>query len=85
MKLILMDHLVPAKLSEIQRALDPLDIEGLSSLVTGKSAVKYPNESLPLLDAPEILAGEDPTLDEWRRFMNARSHHKPKDERFGGF
>lgn len=79
MALILMDHPVLARLSEIQRALDPLDIEGLSALVTGKSAAKYPNELLPLLDAPEILAGEDPTLDEWRKFLNAHFHHEPKD------
>jgi inositol-pentakisphosphate 2-kinase len=77
---ILMDHPVLTKLSEIQRALDPLDIEGLSALVTGQPATKYPSESLPLLDAPEVLAGEDPTLDEWRRFLNAHSHHKFNDD-----
>lgn len=75
----MMDNPVLAKLSEIQRTLDPLDIEGLSALVTGESTVKYPNESLPFLDAPEVLAGEDPTLDEWRRFMDTHPHHKPKD------
>lgn len=75
---ILMDHPVLAKLSEVQGSLDPLDIEGLSALVTGKSATEYPNESLPFLNAPEVQAGEDPTLDEWRRFLNAHSHHKPE-------
>jgi len=73
-----MDHPVLAKLSEIQGSLDPLDIEGLSTLVTGKSATEYPNESLPLLDAPEVQA-EDPTLDEWRRFLDIHSQHKLKD------
>lgn len=76
---ILMDHPVLAKLSEIQRGLDPLDIEGLSALVAGHSAAKYPNESLPLLNAPEVLAAEDPTLDEWGRFLDAHFHHKLKD------
>jgi len=76
---ILMDHPVLAKLSELQRTLDPLDIEGLSALVTGKSATEYPNELLPFLDASEVQAGGDPTLDEWRRFLNAHSHHKPED------
>jgi len=76
---ILMDHPVLAKLSELQGSLDPLDIEGLSTLVTGKSATGYPTELLPLLDAPEVQAGEDPTLDEWRRFLDAHFHHKLKD------
>jgi len=73
---ILMDHPVLAKLSELQRSLDSLDIEGLSALVTGKSATEYPNEPLPLLDAPEAQVEEDPTLDEWRRFLDAHFHHK---------
>jgi len=73
---ILMDHPVLAKLSELQRSLDSLDIEGLSALVTGKPASEYPNESLPLLDAPEVQADEDPTLDEWRKFLDAHFHHK---------
>ena len=64
-----------AKLSELQRSLDPLDIEGLSALVTGSSAAEYPNESLPILDAPDVQA-EDPTLDEWRKFLDAHFHHK---------
>ena len=76
---ILMDHPVLAKLSELQGSLDPLDIEGLSAIVTGKSAPEYPNESLPLLDAPEIQVEEDPTLNEWRRFLDAHFHHKFKD------
>jgi inositol-pentakisphosphate 2-kinase len=76
MMLILMDHPVLAKLSEIQRSLDPLDIEGLSALVTGNPAPEYPNEPLPLLNAPEIQAWEDPTLDEWRRFLDAYIHNK---------
>ena len=75
---ILMDHPVLAKISELQGTLDPLDIEGLSTLVTGRSATEYPNESLPFLDAPEVQA-EDPTLDEWRRFLDAHFHHKLKD------
>ena len=79
MTLILMDHPVLAKLSEAQRGLDPLDIEGLSALVAGKPSPEYPNESLPLLDASEVMAGGDPTLDEWRRFLNAHFHHKLKD------
>ena len=74
-----MDHPVLAKLSELQRSLDSLDIEGLSALVTGKSATEYPNESLPLLDAPEVQVEEDPTLNEWRRFMDAHFHHTLKD------
>ena len=48
-------------------------------LVTGKPADEYPNELLPLLDAPEVQAEEDPTLDEWRRFLDAHFHHKFKD------
>ena len=75
---ILMDHPVLAKLSEIQRSLDPLDIEGLSALIAGQPAAEYPNQSLPLLGAPEVLVGEDPTLDEWRRFLDAHFHHKLK-------
>jgi len=70
---------VLAKLSELQASLDPLDIEGLSALITEKSATGYPNESLPLLDAPEVQA-EDPTLDEWRRFLDAHGHHKLNDD-----
>jgi len=73
---ILMDHPVLAKLSELQRSLDSLDIEGLSALVTGKSATEYPNEPLPLVDAPEVLAEENPTLEEWRKFLDAHFHHK---------
>jgi inositol-pentakisphosphate 2-kinase len=73
---MLMDHPVLAKLSELQRSLDPLDIEGLSALVTGKPATEYPNESLPFLDAPEVQAPEEPTLNEWRRFIDAYFHHK---------
>lgn len=80
MTLILIDHPVLAKLSGIQRTLDPLDIEGLSTLVTGKSAPEYPNELLPFLDAPGVLEGEDPTLDEWRRFLNAHFHHRLNDD-----
>ena len=64
-----------AKLSELQRFLDPLDIEGLSTLVTGRSADEYPNESLPLLNASDVQA-EDPTLDEWRKFLDAYFHHR---------
>jgi len=71
-----MDHPVLAKLSELQRSLDSLDIEGLSALVTGKPASEYPNESFPLLDAPEVQTDEDPTWDEWRRFLDAHFHHK---------
>ena len=73
---ILMDHPVLAKLSELQRSLDPLDIEGLSTLITGKSATEYPNEPLPFLDAPEIQSEGDPSLDEWRRFLDTHFHHK---------
>ena len=73
---ILMDHPVLAKLSELQRFLDSLDIEGLSTLVTGRSATEYPNESLPFLDAPEFQVEQDPTLDEWRRFLDVHFHHK---------
>ncbi|KAF9644104.1 hypothetical protein BDM02DRAFT_3157274 [Thelephora ganbajun] len=76
--LILMDHPALPKLSELQGSLDSLDIEGLSALVTGKTATEYPNEPLPLLDMPEVQT-EDPTLDEWRRFLNAYFHHKPDD------
>jgi inositol-pentakisphosphate 2-kinase len=72
---ILADHPVLAKLSELQRTLDPLDIEGLSALITGRSTAEYPNESLLLLDAPDVQA-EDPTLDEWRKFLDAHFHHK---------
>lgn len=72
---ILVDHPVLTKLSELQGSLDPLDIEGLSALVTGKSATEYPNEPLPLLDASEVQV-EDPTLDEWKRFLDAHFHHK---------
>ena len=78
MTLILTDHLALTKLSEIQRSLGPLDIEGLSALATGKSSAMYPNEPLPVVDAPEVQGGEDPTLDEWRKSLDA-SHHKLKD------
>jgi hypothetical protein len=44
---ILVDYPVLAKLSEFQGSPDLLDIEGLTALVTGKSATKYPNELLP--------------------------------------
>jgi inositol-pentakisphosphate 2-kinase len=77
---ILVDHPVLAKLSELQGSLDPLDVEGLSALITEKSATGYPNESLPLLDAPEVQAEEDPTLDEWRRFLDAYFHRKFGDD-----
>lgn len=40
----------------------------------------YPNEPLPVVDAPEVQGGEDPTLDEWRRSLDTYSHHKPKDD-----
>ena len=80
--LMLMDHPVLAKLSQTQRALDPLDIEGLSTLVSGEAAANYPNQPLPLLHAPEDLAGEDPTLDEWRKFLNAHFHHKFEGDPF---
>ena len=83
MTLILTDHPVLTKLSETQRSLDPLDIEGLSMLVTGKSAAEYPNQTLPIVDAPEVQGGEDPTLEEWRRFLDAHSHHKLKDDPSG--
>ena len=73
---ILMEQPVLAKLSELQRALDPLDIEGLSSLVTGKPSVEYPNEPLPIVDAPEVCAGMEPSLDEWRRFLDIHFHLK---------
>lgn len=65
-----MEHPVLAKLSELQRSLDPLDIEGLSTLVTGKPTGGYPNEPLPIVDAPEVDAGVDPSLGEWRRFLD---------------
>ena len=68
---ILMEHPVLAKLSELQRSLDPLDIEGLSTLVTGRPTDEYPNKSLPIVDAPEICIGADPNLSEWRRFLDA--------------
>ena len=68
-----------AKLSELQETLDPLDIEGLSAFITGKSATQYPNELLPLLDAPEVQVGRDPNLDEWRRFLDVHFHHKLED------
>ena len=74
-----MDHPVLAKLSELQGSLDQLDIEGLSALVTGQSTAGYPNESLPLVDAPEVQAEENPTVDEWRRFLDAHFHHKLKE------
>ena len=77
---ILMDHPVLARLSEIQRSLDSLDIEGLSKLVTGKSAPQYPNELLPLLNAQEVREGVDPTLDEWSSFLDVHSSHEPKDD-----
>ena len=83
MTLILRDHPVLTKISETQRSLDPLDIEGLSTLVAGKSAAEYPNEPLPIVDAPEVQGGEDPTLEEWRRFLDAHSHHKLKDDPSG--
>ena len=79
MSLILMEHPVLAKLSETQRSLDSLEIEGLSTLITRKSATEYPNESLPIVDAPEVQGGEDPTLDEWRKFLDAHFHRKFKD------
>ena len=82
MTLILTDHPVLTKLSETQRSLDPLDIEGLSTLITGRSTAEYPNEPLPIIDAPEVQGGEDPTLEEWRRFLDAHSHHKLKDDPF---
>jgi inositol-pentakisphosphate 2-kinase len=75
---ILMDRPVLAKLSELQRSLDPLDIEGLSAFVTGKPAPEYPNGPLPLLDAPEVQSWENPTLDEWRGFLDAYFHRNPK-------
>jgi len=73
---ILMEHPVLAKISELQRALDPLDIEGLSSLVTGKPSVEYPNEQLAIVDAPEVCAGMEPSLDERRRFLDIHFHLK---------
>ena len=76
---ILMDHPVLAKLSELQRSLDSLDIEGLSTLVTGKSAAEHPNESLPLINALEVQTDDNPTLEEWRRFLDVHVHHKLKD------
>ena len=74
-----MDHPVLAKLSELQGSLDPLDIEGLSALVTDRSTAGYPNEPLPVLDTPQVQAEEDSTVDEWRRFLDAHFHHKLKD------
>lgn len=45
---------VPTKFSEIQQPLDPLDNEGLSALVTGKSAANHPHGPLLSADAPEV-------------------------------
>ena len=45
---------VPTKFSEIQQPFDPLDNEGLSALVTGKSAAEHPHEPLLSADAPEV-------------------------------
>lgn len=73
---ILMENPVLAKLSELQRTLDPLDIEGLSALVTGKPSAKYPDEPLPIVDAPEVRVGTDPSLDEWRRFLDTHFYLK---------
>jgi len=73
---ILMEHPVLAKLSELQRSLDPLDIEGLSTLVTGRSAGEYPNEPLPIVNSPEVREGVDPSLSEWRTFLDAHFHLK---------
>ena len=73
---ILMEHPVLAKLSELQRSLDPLDIEGLSTLVTGKPACEYPNEPLPIVDSPEVREGVDPSFSEWRRFLDTHFHLK---------
>jgi len=73
---ILMEHPVLAKLSELQRSLDPLDIEGLSTLVTGKPAGEYPNEPLPIVDSSEVREGADPSFDEWRRFLDTHFHLK---------
>lgn len=77
---ILMEHPVLAKLSELQRSLDPLDIEGLSTLVTGNPAGEYPNESLPIVDSPEVLEGVDPSFTEWRRFLDTHFHLKFNEE-----
>ena len=68
-----MEHPVLAKLSELQRSLDPLDIEGLSTFVTGKPTGEYPNAPLPIVDSPEVREGVDPSLSEWRRFLD--THH----------
>jgi len=73
---ILIEHPVLAKLSELQRSLDLLDIEGLSALVTGKPTGEYPNEPLPIVDAPDVRAGMDPSLNEWRRFLDTHFHLK---------
>ena len=73
---ILMEHPVLAKLSELQRSLDPLDIEGLSTLVTGKPAGEYPNESLPIVESSEVHEGADPSFSERRRFLDIHFHLK---------
>ena len=79
---ILMEHPVLAKLSELQRSLDQLDIEGLSTLVTGKTAHEYPNEPLPIVDAPEVHAGMDPSLSEWGRLLDTHFYLKLNDKPF---
>jgi len=75
-----MEHPVLAKLSELQRSLDPLDIEGLSSLLTGKPSGEYPNEPLPIVGSPEVLEGVDPSMDEWKRFLDTYFRLKVGDQ-----
>jgi len=77
---ILMEHAVLAKLSGIQRSLDQLDIEGLSTLITGKPAGEYPNEPLPIVDSAEVCEEVDPCLSEWRRFLDTHFHLKLNDK-----
>ena len=77
---IVTEHPVLAKLSELQRTLDPLDIEGLSALVTGKPAGEYPNEPLPIVDSSEVREGMDPSFNEWRRFLDTHFHLKFNDK-----
>ena len=75
-----MEHSVLAKLSKLQRSLDPLDIEGLSTIVTRRPTDEYPNESLPVVDVHEVRIGADPNLGEWRKFLDTHFNRELHDK-----
>jgi inositol-pentakisphosphate 2-kinase len=64
---ILIEHPVLRTLSDLQRTLDPLDIEGLSRLCSDSQIDNYPLTPLPLPTGSTIA---DPDLKEWSSFLD---------------